>query len=264
MRITLILLALVLAGPCLAQTPSFSSDQLIRFTAPVALYPDPLLAQVLAAATFSDELSAAARWADRHRKLTGEPLARAMQAGQLPWNPAVQALLPFPSVLQNMTSDMSWIVQLGNAFLVRQDDVLNAIQSGRAKAKEIGFLKSNKAVTVSPLPQIEIMPVNQAEIAVPSYDPGIIFSAPATGRVVTDAIRFDAHVAVGGFQLAEWNSGKFQFIGGYFQAWGWGFSGIDWPKRLVIINRAPWKRNWTNQIDYVHPYPELTHVPPHK
>lgn len=265
MRVTLTLLALLLAGPGFAQTPpSFSSNQLIRLVAPVALYPDPLLAQVLAAATYSDQLPEAARWADQHRKLRGEPLAQAMRAKPLPWDPSVQSLLPFPSVLDAIASDMSRISELGNAFLVQQDDVLNAIQSERAKAKELGYLKSNKAVFVGPLPHVEITPVNRADIAVPSYDPGIVFSVPVTGSSVAEAIRFDSHVDVGGFQLAAWNSEKFQFIGGYFQPWGWGFGGIDWSKRTVIINGTPWRRNWTNRGKYVHSYPQLTRVPPHE
>lgn len=263
-RALLSLLVMLVAVPCFAQTPSFSFDQIVRLVAPVALYPDPLLAQVLAAATFSDQLPEAARWADQHRKLTGEPLARAMRAAQLPWDPSVQSLLPFPSVLDAMASDMSRIGQLGNAFLVQQDGVLNAIQSKRAKAKEFGYLKSTKLVSVGPPPDIEIAPVNRAQIAVPSYDPSVVFSVPPKGTPVANAIRFDTHVDVGGFQLAEWKSEKFQFIGGYFQPWGWGFGGIDWPKRTVIINGKPWQRNWTNRRNYVHPYPQLTRVPMHE
>lgn len=265
MRVTVTLLAFLLAGPSFAQTPpSFSSDQLIGLVAPVALYPDPLLAQVLAAATFSDQLPEAAHWADQHRKLTGEPLAQAMRAGQLPWDPSIQSLLPFPSVLDAMASDLNRIGQLGNAFLVQQDDILNAIQSERAKAREFGYLKSTKLVSVGPPPHIEIMPVNRAEIAVPSYDPGVVFSVPLKGTPVANAIRFDTHVEVGGFQLAAWNSGKFQFIGGYYQPWGWGFGGIDWSKRAVIINGTPWQRNWANRRDYVHSYPQLARAPPHE
>ena len=257
-------LLLLLAVPAVAQTPSFTSDRLTSLVAPVALYPDPLLAQVLAAATFSDELPAAARWADQHRKLTGEPLAQAMLENQPPWHPTVQALLPFPSVLDAMASDMKQTGELGNAFLVQKNDVLGVIQSERAKAKQLGYLKSNKAISVDSTPDIEIIPVNRADIAVPSYDPGIVFSALPKGGPVAGAIRFDTHVEVGGFQLAEWKSSKFQFIGGYFQAWGWGFGGIDWPARTVIINGKPWLRNWTNRADYVHPFPQLTRVPPHQ
>jgi hypothetical protein len=262
-RVTLTLLALLLASPSFGQTPpSFSPDQLIQLVAPVALYPDPLLAQVLAAATFSDQLPEAAHWADQHRKLTGEPLAQAMRAEQLPWDPSVQSLLPFPSVLEAIASDMNRIGQLGNAFLIQPDDVLTAIQSERAKAKEFGYLKSTKRVSVSSPPYIEIAPVTRAQIAVPSYDPGVVFFAPPKAGSVANAIRFDTDVDVGGFQLAAWNSGKFQFIGGYFQPWGWGFGGIDWSKRAVVINGTPWQRNWTNRSNYVHPYPQLTRVPP--
>ena len=86
--------------------PSFTSGQLDKLVARIALYPDSLLAQVLAAATYSDQIPDAARWADQHHYLTGQALADAIQADHLPWDPSVQALLPFPSVLEMMANDM--------------------------------------------------------------------------------------------------------------------------------------------------------------
>jgi hypothetical protein len=223
-----------------------------------------LLAQVLAAATYDDQIPDAAHWADTHRDLKGAALAGAMLAQRFALNPTVQALLPFPMILDTMASDAHWVGQLAGAFLSRQQDVLDAIQSERGKAKEYGYLRSNEHIAVGELPNIEIEPINRADIVVPSYDPSVVFSAPSAGTPVAAAIHFDAHVEVGGFQLAEWHSKKFQFIGGYFQAWGWGFGGIDWSNRTVIINGTPWQRNWSNRTDYVHRYPQLTRVPPHQ
>jgi hypothetical protein len=108
-------LAAVAASPAHAQAPlpepvapSYSSAELDRIVSPVALYPDPLLAQVLAAATYSTEIPDAARWADSHRSFSGDRLADAINADQVPWEPSVQALLPFPSVLEMMARDMAW------------------------------------------------------------------------------------------------------------------------------------------------------------
>ena len=120
------LVALFLACVCLItralpsaqaqdQPPSFSPDQLDQIVSRIALYPDPLLAQILTASTFSDQIPDAASWADQHHYLTGQALSNAITADQLPWDPSVQALLPFPSVLDQMASDPNWTNDLGNA-----------------------------------------------------------------------------------------------------------------------------------------------------
>src|ERR1700739_646991 len=105
-----------------APPPSFAPDQLDQLVARIALYPDPLLAQILAGATYPDQIPDAARWDDQHHYLTGQGLADAIQGDQLPWDPSVQALLPFPSVLEMMASDMNWTTDLGNAFLSQEGD----------------------------------------------------------------------------------------------------------------------------------------------
>ena len=114
--------------------PSFTPEQLDKLVARIALYPDSLLAQVLAAATYSNQIPDAARWADQHHYLTGQALADAIQEDHLPWDPSVQALLPFPSVLEMMANDMSWTTDLGNAFLSQQQAVMDAVQRERKKA----------------------------------------------------------------------------------------------------------------------------------
>jgi Protein of unknown function (DUF3300) len=132
-----------------APPPAYGPAQLEQMVTPVALYPDPLLAQIFAAATYPDQIPEAARWADQHHYLTGQALADAIQADQLPWDPSVQALLPFPTVLDMMASDMPWTTDLGNAFLAQQSDVMAAVQSDRAKAYEYGYLRSNPQVVVT-------------------------------------------------------------------------------------------------------------------
>src|SRR5271170_532812 len=111
-----------------APPPSYPPAELDRLVSRIALYPDPLIAQILAAATFSDQIPEAARWADQHHYLTGDALARAISDDHLPWDPSVQAMLPFPSVLDMMASDMGWTQELGNAFLAQQPDVMDAVQ----------------------------------------------------------------------------------------------------------------------------------------
>src|SRR5271167_3161402 len=124
----LVLLMGIVAAPAFAQgppPPSFPPQQLDQLVARIALYPDPLLAQVMAAATYPNDIPPAAQWADQHHYLAGQTLANAIQGDQLPWDPSVQSLLPFPSVLETMNSDMNWTTDLGNAFLAQQQDVMD-------------------------------------------------------------------------------------------------------------------------------------------
>jgi hypothetical protein len=138
------ILAGLVAAPAFAQAPpSFGPAQLDQLVARIALYPDPLLAQILAAATYPNDIPAAAQWADEHHYLTGQALANAISEDQLPWDPSVQALLPFPSVLDMMNSDMNWTTQFGNAFLAQQQDVMDTVQRQRGIARRSGYLTSN-------------------------------------------------------------------------------------------------------------------------
>jgi len=215
----------------------------------VALYPDPLLAQIFAAATFPDQIPDAAAWAEQHDYLTGQALADAIQAAQLPWDPSVQALLPFPTVLHMMASDMPWTSAIGDAFLSQQQDLMNAVQYDRHQAWQYGYLRSNGQVLVSGGPYITIMPVNPAFVVVPYYNPAVVFVAPAPGFYVGGAIRF-------GFGIS---------VGVAFRPWGWGVVGynrFDWGGHRVFINAAPWGRTWGNRAVYVHPYPAVRRFGP--
>jgi hypothetical protein len=235
----LVTLAAMLAVPAFAQAPPppMAPAQLDQLVARIALYPDPLLAQVMAAATYYNDIPAAAQWADEHHYLTGQALANAITADQLPWDPSVQALLPFPSVLDMMNSDMNWTTQLGNAFLAQQQDVMDAVQRQRATAQRYGYLKTNGQVVVGGGPYITILPVNPGFIVVPYYDPGIVFFAPGVGFAVGGAIRFGFGVSIGGF----------------FGPWGWGGIRFDWGGHGVYFGGARWGRTWANRGSYVHP-----------
>ena len=244
--------ALVLTSPLFAQNPpptyaadqsqapppSFAPEQLDQLVGRIALYPDSLLSQVLAAATFPDQIPEAAKWADEHHYLHGQELASAIQEDQLPWDPSVQALLPFPSVLDTMASDQNWTRDLGNAFLAQEQDVMDAVQRERHKAQQYGYLRSNEQIVVGGGPYISINPVDPGYIVVPYYDPGVVFFAPRPGFFVGGGIRFGFGVGIGGF----------------FRPWGWGYSRFDWGGHRLYINDRPWGRTWVNRGVYVHPY----------
>jgi len=224
--------------PNMAPAPAYPAAELERIVSPIALYPDPLLAQILAAATFSADIPDAARWADQHHYLADVRLTAAMEADRLPWDPSVQALLPFPSVLGMMASNMPWTEELGAAFLAQQPDVMEAVQRMRRRAESYGYLRSTPSYAVRSGPYIEIVPVNPAFLVVPYYDPAVVFVAPRRGVIVSGVIGVGYGVR----------------IGPAFAPWGWGATRVAWSERVVVVNNAPWRRTWTNRVTYVHPY----------
>jgi hypothetical protein len=156
-----------------------------QLVAPIALYPDALLAQVLTASTYPLEVTLAARWAEKNPNLKGAALEEAMQ--KEPWDPSVKGLTSVPQVLAMMNDKLDWTQQLGEAFLAQPDDVQNAIQALRAKADEAGNLKSSKEqkvrrVAATPSPgyvgppeYIVIEPVEPDYVYVPVYDPVVVY-----------------------------------------------------------------------------------------
>ncbi len=225
--------------------PYYPPQELQRLLSPIALYPDPLLAQILTASTFPNDIPAAAQWADQHHYLTGDALAQAITADQVPWDPSVQALLPFPSVLDMMASDMPWTQELGDAVLAQRPDVMDAVQVLRREAAQYGYLRSNPSIVVGMGPYITIMPANPAFIVVPYYSPAVVFAAPRPGFAVGFAIRFGYGINIG---LA-------------FRPWGWGLTRFNWGGHALIVNNAPWGRTWANRATYVHPYGVRRYAP---
>jgi len=214
---------------------TFSQAQIQQLVAPIALYPDPLLTQVLMASTYPLEVVEAARWSRDNPSIKEQALENAMQDQS--WDPSVKALAAVPQTLQMMNAKLDWTQQLGDAFLAQQQDVLNAVQKLRAEAQAAGNLRSTpqQVVTTEPAPigvpvsgarqPIVIEPVNPDVYYVPVYNPAVVYGAwdyPAyqpfywspPGFVASNIVSFTAGVAVGA------------------AIWG----GCDWWNHNVIIN----------------------------
>jgi Protein of unknown function (DUF3300) len=164
------------------QAPPIAADQLDSLVAPIALYPDPLLAQTLAASTYPLEVIQLEQWMANNKYLKDKALADAV--AKQPWDPSVQAMAAFPDVVQRMAGNIQWTTDLGNAFLAQQSDVMGAVQRMRAKAQGTGNLKTNaqqkvETQTVEGGQQaIVIEQANPDVVYVPSYDPQMVYGAP--------------------------------------------------------------------------------------
>ena len=162
-----------------AGSPTFSKEQLEQLVAPIALYPDSLLSQVLMAATYPADVALAAKWSKANKDMKGDAATQAVQ--NQPWDPAVQSLAAFPQVLQAMGDQPDWVQNLGDAFLASSKDVLDAAQRLRARAQQAGNLKSNeqqKVIVEEAAPQqtiIKIEPAQPETIYVPAYDPTVVY-----------------------------------------------------------------------------------------
>ncbi len=227
----------VLSFPALAQ-PRVGPEQLDHLVDRIALYQDPLLAQVLTASTFSNQIPDAADYAGHHRYLNGDALAAAIQQDNLPWDPSVAALIPFPSVLDMMASDMGWTQRLGDAVLVQREEVMDAVQRMRRRAYDYGYLRSGANIRVNYGPYIEILPVDPGYLFVPRYDPLVVYARPRAGFFLGGAIGFGPRVV----------------IGASFAPWGWRGPGFGWGAHTIVIDNHPWGRTWVNRTTYVHPY----------
>lgn len=220
--------------------PMIAPQQLDQVVSRIALYPDPLLAQIMTASTFWNQIPDAASWANQHAFLRGDELARAISMDNLPFDPSVMSLLPFPSVLDTMARDMGWTQQLGGAVLMQRPDVMDAVQRLRQQAMRYGNLQSNQQIQVisSNPGYIEIQPAYANTIYVPVYDPRVVFYRPAPRYGVNVALRFGPSVV----------------IGSSFAPWGWGSVGFGWRSHDLLIANRPWVRTWSDRR-YVSPYP---------
>jgi uncharacterized membrane protein YgcG len=231
------------------QAAPMSQSELKALVAPIALYPDNLVALVLAAATFPDQVAIASYWLQQHKDLSGQALTQAVD-GQS-WDASVKGLTQFPTVLNNMAKSLSWASQLGEAYHMQKSEVMAAIQTLRAQAKAAGNLKSTPQMTVvQQSPQtIVIQPANPEVVYVPQYNPAVIYGYPyvtpgytAGDVALASALSFGAGVAVGAFADA---------------GWGWPAWGCNWAGGAVLYNHNAFYGNTAWHGGYVggyHPY----------
>jgi uncharacterized protein DUF3300 len=232
------------------QTPSSSTDvsrippdQLDSLVAPIALYPDPLLAQTLAASTYPLELMQLQQWLAKNPGLKDKALADA--AAKQPWDPSVQAMAPLPDVVKWLTDDLQWTTDLGNAFLAQQSDLMDAVQRMRKKAQTTGNLKSTpqQKVETEVVESKQVIVIEQADpqvVYVPSYNPEVVYGPPvypyppiyypSPGYYAAGAaISFGVGVAMG----AAWGGG----------GWGWN---AGWGHNDINVNRNNFYNRNTN------------------
>lgn len=199
----------------------FKQEELNQMIAPIALYPDSLLANVLVAATFPLEVVAADRWVKQNKNIKGDQLNAALE--KMKWDLSVKALVPFPEVLSMMSEKLEWTQSLGEAFLAQQKEVMDTVQKLRSRANAQGNLKTSKEQKVIVKEEtIVIEPASPTVVYVPSYNPAVVYGAwpypayppypyyPYGGAVAAGVVGFAAGVAVG----AAWNNG--------WGHWNWG------------------------------------------
>lgn len=235
-------------------------EQLQRLVAPIALYPDSLLASILAASSYPSQIAEANNWLASRRNLAPEELAS--QADSQSWDPSVKELLAFPPVLQNLSSNLSWTSELGDAYFNQQPEVMDAIQEMRRQAKKSGTLKSNDQIhVIDKHGHITIEPAKQdranAEVYVPAYDPWDVYGYPIDpwpGWVSVPGVWWDGPgLNFGlGFGIEPWI--------GY--GWGWNGWGFDWDDRGLFFGGRPYYPYgpaFFNRYNYYHGYPGFGH-----
>src|SRR5712691_2592478 len=211
------------------QAAQQSSEQLQQIVAPIALYPDALIAQILAAATYPDQVVEAQRWIEQHKDLQRDSLAKALDAQ--PWDPSVKALTQFPAVLANMNQNLAWTSELGDAHVNQQQELTQAIQAMRERAKQAGNLNTTTQEKVNTKGKtIVIQPVATDVVYVPQYDPWLVYGYPLAvfpGWYPYPGLFLDGPgIAFGlGFGV-----GMFAGFG-----WGWHHWGYDWHRGGRVV-----------------------------
>ncbi|HTE89201.1 MAG TPA: DUF3300 domain-containing protein [Terriglobales bacterium] len=255
------------------ETTTLAPEELDSLVAPIALYPDPLLAQTLAASTYPLEVVQLQQWMNNNKDLKGKALADAV--AKQPWDPSIQALVEFPDVVQRMAGNIQWTTDLGNAFLAQQSDVMNAIQSMRAKAQGKGTLKTSaqSVVKTETIPSgkqvIQIQQANPDVVYVPSYDPTVVYGAPPPaypyypytypGYVPGTALAWGAGIALGAAAWGTWGGG------GWGWNCGWGHGNVDVNINNKYVNNYNKNVNKNfNQANFNKQGGQWQHNPQHR
>ena len=234
------------------QAPKIPNDQLDSLVAPIALYPDPLLAQVLAASTYPLEIMQLQQWLTKNPGLKDKALQDAVM--KQPWDPSIQSMAALPDVVKRLADDIQWTTDLGNAVLAQQSDVMDAVQRMRVKAQEKGNLKSNDQMKVETkvVENKQVIVVEQAKpdvVYVPSYNPTVVYGPPAypyppvyyppPGYYAAGmAISFGVGMAIG----AAWGGG------GWCCNSGWGSNNnININNNNTFVNNSNRQNNISNR-----------------
>jgi hypothetical protein len=207
---------------------SFKPEELNQLVAPIALYPDDLLTQILMASTYPLEIVQADRWAKQNKNLKGDALAKALEAQ--PWDPSVKSLVNFPDVLAMMSDKLDWTQKLGDAFLAQEKDVMETVQKLRAKAQASGNLKTTKEQVVKAQQDVIIIePTNPNYIYVPAYNPTVVYGAWAYPAYPPYPVYPPGYVAT---------SAAFGFVAGAAvgAAWGYAWGNANWHGGDVNVN----------------------------
>jgi len=231
-----------------------SPEQLQQLVAPIALYPDALIAQILPAATYPEQIVEAGKWMEKHKEQTGEKLAK--EVNKEHWDASVKALTQFPAVLANMNQNLAWTSELGDAYVNQQQDVTKAIQVMRQRAQVAGNLKTTAQETVATQGQtIVIQPAATDVVYVPQYDPWLVYGYPLAvfpGWYPYPGLFWDGPGVYFGLGFGV------GLFGGF--GWGWGNWGFDWrgggrviynhntyiSNSRTIVNRSSFSANRNN------------------
>jgi hypothetical protein len=245
-RVLICIIALMLIAPMevIAQEGGtakvFKQEELDQMLAPIALYPDSLLTQVLMASTYPLEVVQAERWAKQNKDMKGDALAKALEAQ--PWDPSVKSLVNFPQVLTMMSEKLDWTQKVGDAFLAQQKDVMGTIQNLRHKAEASGNLKTTKEQVVKVEKEVIIIePASPQVIYVPTYNPTVVYGTWAYPAYPPYPVYPPGYVAGGAV---------FGFAAGAAvgAAWGYAWGNSNWHGGDVDVdvNR---NTNINNNID---------------
>jgi hypothetical protein len=217
------------AAPAAPEAPPFPPGRLAQLLAPVALYPDPLLAQILMAATYPLEVVEADRWLQDpgNAALSGDRLAAALQ--KLGWDPSVKALVAFPRILRMMDRDLGWTEALGDAVLAQQPAVMDAVQALRRQAQAAGSLGSNSKQSVDVVKgTVAIQPTTPQTVYVPQYDPGQVYGDWPWPNYLPDESWLEA--------WPDWGLGYPNEYPVPPYLWRW--ARLDWPLHQIDVSAA--------------------------
>ena len=221
-------------APAAQPLPQAQLDQLL---APIALYPDPLLTQVLTASTYPLEIVEAERWVREpaNKALTGDALNNALKEQN--WDPSVMSLVPFPRLLALMADKLQWTEQLGNAFLAQQADVMSAVQRLRHQAIAAGNLKATPechCVIQTTGETISILPSDTGVVCIPVYNPAVAYGRwpepayPPVEFPYPPGFVFEPGIDIGFYPPIE--------VADFGPLWGWGW--FDWGHHTVVVDNA--------------------------